>query len=64
MKVFKLLVYLGTRARAAVLLRGLRGRNFSLSEGPFYLNATAFYRVAVGFFLGYCEVLRKEGRYK
>ena len=40
---------LGTRARAAVLLRVLRGYNFSLLEGPFYFNATAFYKVAVGF---------------
>ena len=42
-------MHLGTRARAAVLLRVLRGRNFSLLEGPSYFNATAFYRVAVGF---------------
>ena len=48
-RVFKLLVYLGTRARTAVLLRVLRGRNFSLLEGPSYFNATAFYRVAVRF---------------
>ena len=48
-RVFKLLVHLGTRARAAVLLRVLRGRNFSLSEGPSYFNASAIHRVAVGF---------------
>ena len=42
-------MHLGARAYAAVLLRVLRGRDFSLSEGPFYFNATAFYRVAVGF---------------
>ena len=49
MRVFKLLVYLGARAYTAVLLRVLRGRNFSLLEGPSYFNATAFHRVAVGF---------------
>ena len=42
-------MYLGARARAAVLLGFLRGRNFSLSEGPSYFNASAVYRVAVGF---------------
>ena len=47
----KLLLYLATRARAAVLLRVLRGRNFSLLEGPSCFSATAFHRVAVGFFV-------------
>ena len=64
MRVFKLLVHLGTRARAAVLLRGLRGRNFLLLEGPSYFSATAFYRVAVGFSYGLLrgfKVLRKVG---
>ena len=42
-------MYLGARARAAVLFRFLRGRNFSLLEGPSYFNALAVYRVAVGF---------------
>ena len=42
-------MHLGARARAAVLLRFLRGRNFSLLEGPSYFNASAIYRVAVGF---------------
>ena len=46
----KLLLHLATRARAAVF-RGLRGRNFSLLEGPSCFSATAFYRVAVGFFI-------------
>ena len=45
-------MYLGARAHAAVLLRVLRGRDFSLLEGPSYFNATAFYRVAVGFSFG------------
>ena len=47
----ELLLHLASRARAAVLLRVLRGRNFSLLEGPSYFSATAFYRVAVGFFV-------------
>ena len=42
-------MHLGTRARAAVLLRFLHSRNFSLLEGPSYLNATAFYRELVEF---------------
>ena len=42
-------MHLGARARAAVLLRFLRGRNFLLSEGPFCFDASAVYRVAVGF---------------
>ena len=49
MKVFELLVHLSARARAAVLLRVLRGRNLSLLEGPSYFNVTAFYRESVGF---------------
>ena len=48
-RVFKLLVYLGARARTAVLFRFLRGRNFSLLEGPSYFNTTSIYRVAIGF---------------
>ena len=42
----ELLLYLATRARAAVF-RGLRGRNFSLLEGPSCFSATAFYRESV-----------------
>ena len=57
-RVFELLVHLGIRARSAVLPRGLYYRNLSLLEGPFYLYATAFYKVSVGFPLGYCEILR------
>ena len=48
-RVFKLLVYLGIRARLAILPRGLYYRNLSLLEGPFYLYATAFYKVSVEF---------------
>ena len=47
----ELLLYLGARARAAILLRVLRGRNFLLLEGSSCFSATAFYRVAVGFFI-------------
>jgi len=48
-RVFKLLEYLGIRARSAVLPRGLYYCNLSLSEGPFCLAATAFYKVPVEF---------------
>ena len=49
MGIFELLVYLGIRARMAVLSKGLYGCNLSLLEGPLYLKATAFYRVSVEF---------------
>jgi len=48
-RVFKLLVYLGVRAYSAILPRGLYYRNLSLLEGPFYLSATAFYKVFIEF---------------
>jgi len=48
-RVFKLLAYLGIRARSAVLPRGLYCCNLSLLEGPSYLSATAFYEVFVEF---------------
>ena len=48
-RVFELLVYLGIRARLAVLPRGLYYRNLLLLEGPFCLYATAFYKVSVEF---------------
>ena len=48
-RVFKLLVYLGIRAYSAVLSRGLYYYNLLLLEGPFYLYATAFYKVSIKF---------------
>ena len=60
-------MHLGIRARTAVLLRVLHGRNFSLSEGPSYFYATAFYRESVELpfrLLRGFKVLREEGRYK
>ena len=51
-RVFKLLVHLGVRARSAVLPRGLYYYNLSLLEGPSYLCATAFYKVSVEFPFG------------
>ena len=59
-RVFKLLVYLGIRAYSAVLPRGLYYRNLLLLEGPFYLYATAFYKVSVEFLLGYREIFKVE----
>ena len=57
-RVFKLLVYLGIRARSAVLPRGLYYCNLSLLEGPSCLYATAFYKVSVEFLLGYREIFK------
>jgi len=48
-RVFKLLVYLGVRARLAVLPRGLYCRNLLLLKGPSCLSATAIYKVFVEF---------------
>jgi len=48
-RVFELLEHLGIRACSAVLPRGLYCCNLSLLEGPFYLYATAFYKVSVEF---------------
>ena len=57
-RVFKLLVHIGIRARLAVLPRGLYYCNLLLLEGPFYLYATAFYKVSVEFLLGYREIFK------
>ena len=57
-RVFKLLVYLGIRARLAVLPRGLYYRNLSLLEGPSCLCAIAFYKVSMEFLLGYREIFK------
>ena len=57
-RVFELLVYLGIRARSAVLPRGLYYRNLSLSEGPSCLCATAFHKVSVEFPLGHREIFK------
>jgi len=48
-RVFKLLVHLGVRARLAVFPRGLYYCNLLLLEGPSCLNATAFYKVFIEF---------------
>ena len=48
-RVFKLLVHLGIGACSAVLYRGLYYCNLLLLEGPFCLNATAFYKVFMEF---------------
>ena len=57
-RVFKLLVYLGIRARSAVLPRGLYYCNLLLLEGPSCLCATAFYKVSMEFLLGYREIFK------
>jgi len=48
-RVFELLAHLGVGAYLAILPRGLYCRNLLLSEGPFYLSATAFYKVFIEF---------------
>ena len=48
-RVFKLLVYLGTRACIVVLLRALRVCNLLLLKLPSCLIAAAIYRVSVEF---------------
>jgi len=42
-------VHLGIRARLDILPKGLYYRNLLLLEGPFYLNAMAFYKVSIEF---------------
>jgi len=59
-RVFKLLAHLGIRAYLAILPRGLYYCNLFLLKGPFYLKATAFYRVSVEFLLGYNKILREK----
>ena len=48
-RVFKLLVYLGARARTAILLGALYVYNLSLLKGPSCLGAAAVYKVSVEF---------------
>ena len=48
-RVFKLLVHLGTRAYTVVLLGALRAYNLLLSRLPSCLVAAAVYRVSVEF---------------
>ena len=59
-RVFKLLVYLGIRAYLAVLPRGLYYCNLLLLEGPYYLYATAFYKVSMEFPLGRYKIFKVE----
>ena len=61
-RVFKLLVHLGTGAYIVVLLRALRARNLLLSRLPSCLVAAAVHRVSVEFpFLVVAKFLREEG---
>ena len=48
-RVFKLLVYLGTGAYTAVLLKALRAYDLSLLKGLSCLKAAAVHRVSVEF---------------
>ena len=55
-KVFKLLIYLGTRAYSVILFRHLYTYNLLLLEGPFYLILIAFYKISRGFYSGCREI--------
>ena len=48
-KVFKLLVYLGTGAYITILLKALYAHNLLLLEGPSCLGAAAVHRVSIEF---------------
>ena len=48
-RVFKLLVYLGTRAYTVVLFKALHARNLLLLRLPFCFIAVAIYKVSIEF---------------
>jgi hypothetical protein len=48
-KVFKLLVYLNTRAYIVVLFKALYARNLLLLRVPFYLIVVTVYEVSIEF---------------
>ncbi len=60
MRVFKLIVHLGARARSVILFRRLYVYNLLLLEGPSCLIATAFHKVSVGFLFRLSRNLREE----
>ncbi len=59
-KVFKLIVYLGTKAYSVILFGYLYIHNLLLLEGPSCLIATAFYKVSIGFPFRSLRNLREE----
>ena len=60
-RVFKLLVYLGTGACIIILLRALHAYNFLLLRLPSCLVVVAVYRVFVEFLFWSLRNLREEG---
>ena len=61
-KVFKLLVYLGTRAYTVVLLKALHAYNLLLLRLPSCFIIVAVYKVSIEFpFLVITKFLREEG---
>ena len=60
MRVFELVVHLGTRAHSVVLFRCLYVCNLLLLEGPSCLIVMAFYKVSVGFLFRLSRNLREE----
>ena len=61
-RVFELLVYLGTRAYTVILLKALHTHNLLLLRLPSCLIVAAVYRVSIEFsFLVVAKFLREEG---
>jgi len=52
-------VHLGVRAYLAILPKGLYCHNLLLLKGPFYLKATAFYRVFIEFLFKLSQSFKK-----
>ena len=48
-KVFKLLIYLSTKAYTVILLKALHAHNLLLLRLPFYFIAAAIHRVSIEF---------------
>jgi len=59
-KVFKFLVHLGAKTYIAVLPKGLYIYNLLLLKRPFYLKATAFYRVFIKFLFKLLQDFKKR----
>ena len=59
-RVFKLAVYLGTKAHSVILFRHLYIYNLLLLEGPSCLITTAFHKVFIGFPFRSSQNLREE----
>ncbi len=63
-KVFEFLLYLDIKACLVVLFGHLCGWNFLLSKGLSCLGVMAFYKVFIGFLLGYCKIYKRNSKCK